>query len=169
MRASELRHLLRLVSEIAGSRSALADPSEVEAGAVWADRSGKLTGDLVTTRGPISFSSATIGRSIPPDPQLSIHLPLGSDHLEAIRESIRQLAESGDTDRALKSLTELRGQLADCLGLTDTAIGKVSVRLEIADLLAPDTDPVRRVRGIKAWQAPDDGPLTCDPDERSSD
>jgi hypothetical protein len=73
---SSLEELLKKALEEAQCRKSLGTPSEVRGGAVWEDPTGKLSGDLQTIQGPISFSDATPGESIPPDPQLD--MPLSS-------------------------------------------------------------------------------------------
>jgi len=168
-RNRDLRELLRRVINEAEYIKDLGGPSDVEGGAVWTDPAGKLTGDLQTSRGPVSFCDATVGHSTPPDPQLNLPVPCCNEHSKAILETIRTHSEAHDVEEALKGIMAIRDHLAGCLELAEKQISLLSERLELADLVTPDTDPVRRVTGVRARHVPDDGPVTCDPDEHFTD
>ena len=164
----DITALMKLLCEEVEYRR-LNAPTTVAGGAVWADRAGKLTGDLFTTSGPVSFRNATLGQSIPPDPQLSIPWPSCADLLRPVKERITSFLEFEDMEAALNGIVAIRAQLAECLEFTEGNIAHLSTRLELGDLSGPDDDFVPSIRGIVARHVPDDSPLTCDPDERPTE
>lgn len=89
--------------------------------------------------------------------------------LRSLREMIRAMPERQDLPDVLSTLTALREQLLDCVRAADAEIARASEQLELADLLTPDTDPIRRVAGARARRLPEDGPLLCDPDDPSAE
>jgi hypothetical protein len=90
-------------------------------------------------------------------------LPIGIGTM--IQRRIDTLARAQSTEEGLSKVRCVRDQLANCLEYATQTIAQLSERLELADLFVADTEPVVRATNILSRRVPDDGLLTCDPDE----
>jgi hypothetical protein len=82
-----------------------------------------------------------------------------------IQKRIDTLANAPSVEEGLSKVRSVRDQLANWLQYADLRLAQLSEHLELADLLVADTEPVVRATGVLSRRVPDDGPLTCDPDE----
>ena len=107
---------------------------------------------------------------VPLNSTVDVLPPGDGDRIQAVKGLIQACADRSDPRMALNELLVLRDRLGECLQFAEDAIARLTERLEVQDLAVPDTDPVRFVPAGKVRRMPDeDHPLSCDPDDRTTD